>query len=280
MNKTNIVNDCPVGINDKKANHTYSAFEKKTYYSTTTKSYRPVNILLPADYEAEKKYPVLYFLHGIFGNEDSMIGPENGAIYMPANLAQLGTVREMIIVCPNIYAQDKEGVTEGFHQEYFHGYNNFIKDLINDLMPYMEQNYSIATGRENTALCGFSMGGRTALYIGFSRPELFGYIGAFSPAPGVVPGKDSNTTHFGLFSENEFRIQNPDDTPYLTYISCGTKDSVVTTFPKSYHDILTRNNQPHVWVEVSEADHDDRAIRAGLYHFLSYASEVRNKKFS
>lgn len=279
MNKTSIVKDCPAGLNAPNKNQTYSTFEKKSYYSTTTKSYRPVNILLPSGYTPEKKYPVLYFLHGIFGNEDSMIGAENGAVYMPANLAKQGVIQEMIIVCPNIYAQDKKDVVEGFHQEYFHGYNNFINDLINDLMPYMKQNYSIATGRANTALCGFSMGGRTALYIGFSKPELFGYIGAFSPAPGVVPSKDEKATHIGLFSKDEFRIQNPEDTPYVTFISCGTKDSVVTTFPESYHDILSHNNQPHVWVEVTEADHDDRAIRTGLYYFLNYASEIRHKNF-
>lgn len=271
MKKMNLADDCPKEVNERKSNVTYRSFIKKQYYSTTTKSDRPVNIILPPNYTSEKQYPVMYFLHGIFGNEDSMIEPCNGAVYMPTNLAMEHMAKEMIIVCPNIYAQDMPNIEQGFHQDYFHGYDNFIHDLIQDLMPYMEREYSIATGRDNTAVCGFSMGGRTALYIVYSRPDLFGYVGAFSPAPGVVPSQDANAKHIGLFEEKEFRIQEAQEAPYVTLISCGTKDSVVGTFPKSYHNILTANEQPHVWIEIPDADHDDRAVRTGLYNFLCAA---------
>lgn len=268
------IDDCPVGTNDKKPGISYGAFHKITYYSRTTHSDRQANILLPPDYSPARKYPVLYFLHGIFCDEDSLTSASNGAVYMPVNLALEGKIKEMIIVCPNIYAQDEPDIKPGFYNAYFHGYNNFMYDLINDLMPFMEQHYSVAPGRENTAVCGFSMGGRTALYIVFKRPDLFGYVGAFSPAPGVVPGKDQNAVHTGLFSEDGFRIQDEHHTPFVTLISCGTKDSVVCQFPKTYHDILTKNSQPHHWIEVPDADHDDRAIRTGLYAFISLVFQV------
>lgn len=271
MKKLNVKTDCPSDISSTKPGVAYGSFTKKTYYSTTTRCNRPVNILLPANYNPAKKYPVMYVLHGIMGNEDSMIG---GGIALPAisaNLAANNMAKEMIIVCPNIYATSNPNAPQGFDQTTFDAYNNFINDLTIDLMPYIAKNYSILTGRDNTALCGFSMGGRTALYIGYSKPELFGYVGAFSPAPGVTPGQDFSGFHPGLFQENDFRIKNENDTPYVTLISCGTSDSVVGQFPKSYHEILTRNNQPHVWFEVPGADHDDRAIRAGFYNFASAA---------
>ena len=138
-------------------------------------------------------------------------------------------------------------------------------------MPYVEQNYSVLTGKENTGLCGFSMGGRNSLYIGYKRPDLFGYVGAFSPAPGVTPGDDFSGHHPGLFQESEFRTDVP---PFVTLVSCGTNDSVVGTFPKSYHEILTTNGQEHIWFEVPGADHDDKAIAAGLYNYLSTAFGV------
>ncbi len=276
MKKMNLVKECPKECNEPYDYVTYRSFMKKQYYSSTTGQIRPVNILLPPNYTSKKKYPVLYFLHGIFGNEDSMIVPENGAVYMPVNLAKKNCAKEMIIVCPNIYAQDKPNIEPGFHQDYFHGYNNFIHDLTKDLMPYIEQEYSVARGRDNTALCGFSMGGRTALYIGYTLPQLFGYIGAFSPAPGIVPCEDANAKHIGLFSEEKFRITDSKFTPYVTFISCGTKDSVVGNFPKRYHEILLKNEQPHVWLEVPEADHDDKAIRTGLYHFICAAFGILN----
>ena len=272
MAKMNVVNKCPAGYDQKKAGIQYGSATKKTYYSTTTGSNRSCNVFLPANYDSSKKYPVLYLLHGIMGNEDSMLG---NAIEIPTNLAAEGKAKEMIIVLPNEYAPAPGTAVEaGFNQAYFDGYDNFINDLTNDLMPYIEKNYSVATGRENTAICGFSMGGRNALYIGYSRPDLFGYVGAFSPAPGVTPGNDFSGYHKGLFQESEFRIKDERYVPYVTFISCGTNDSVVGTFPKSYHDILTTNNQPHVWVEVPGADHDNVAIAAGYYNFVSAAFGV------
>lgn len=272
-----IIFDCPSGINNKREGIQYGKFNKISYFSSTTNSERNANILLPNNYSEDIKYPVVYFLHGIFGNEDSMTGSGNGAVYMPANLALDNEMKELIIVCPNIYAQDKEGIKPGFHDDYFHGYDNFINELINDLMPYIAEHYSIATERENTAVCGFSMGGRTSLYIGFKRPDLFGYIGAFSPAPGVVPGTDKNAVHSGLFLEEEFVIQDKENMPYVTIISCGTKDNAVGSFPALYHEILEKNAHPHIWIEVPDADHDERAIRTGLYSFMINAFGINSK---
>lgn len=272
MAKLNVVNTCPSGYDQQKAGVQYPTVTKKTYYSTTTGTNRQFNIFLPANYSTSKKYPVLYLLHGIMGNEDSMLG---NAAAIPANLAAEGKAKEMIIVLPNEYAPAPgTEVAAGFNQAYFDGYDNFINDLTKDLMPYIEKNYSVATGRENTAIAGFSMGGRNALYIGYSRPDLFGYVGAFSPAPGVTPGQDFSGYHKGLFSEADFRIKDERYVPYVTLISCGTSDSVVGTFPKSYHEILTRNNQPHIWFEVPGADHNDTAIAAGYYNFCSAAFGV------
>ena len=54
-------------------------------------------------------------------------------------------------------------------------------------MAWLKKNFSILEGRENTAITGFSMGGREALAIGLAHPELFAYIGAIAPAPGLTP---------------------------------------------------------------------------------------------
>jgi endo-1,4-beta-xylanase len=273
MAKLNVVNTCPSGADQKKGGVQYGSTTKKTYYSTTTGGNRKCNVILPANYSSSKKYPVMYVLHGIGGNEDSMIG--DNIVAIPANLAAQGKAKEFIIVCPDQYAPAPGTATSfAFNQAYFDGYDNFINDLTKDLMPYIEKNYSVATGRENTAICGFSMGGRNALYIGYARPDLFGYVGAFSPAPGVTPGNDFSGMHKGLFSESDFRIKDERYVPYVTLIACGTNDSVVGTFPKSYHEILTRNNQPHVWFEVPGADHDNNAINAGYYNFCSAAFGV------
>jgi len=274
MSKLQVVTSCPSEAMATQPGVEYPTPEKVTYHSTTTNTDRQMNIILPAGYDKSKKYPVLYLLHGIMGNEDSMLDTTMGAIPIPANLAKEGKAKEMIIVLPNEYAPEPgKEVEPAFNQDYFDGYNNFINDLVDNIMPYMEANYSILTGRENTAVCGFSMGGRNSLYIGYKRPDLFGYVGAFSPAPGVTPGTDFSGYHPGLFTEDEFRTE---PAPIVTLISCGTSDSVVGQFPKSYHEILTRNNQEHIWFEVPGADHDGVAVSAGFYNFISAAFGALN----
>jgi len=269
MKKLNVVNTCPEEVRNKQAGKEYPTPQKITYHSTTTETDRQMNVVLPLDYSEDKKYPVLYYLHGIMGDEDSMLDEGAGAIAIQTNLLNEGKAKDMIIVFPNEYAPAPgTEVPADFTPEYFSGYDNFLNELVNDIMPYMEEHYSIATGKDNTALCGFSMGGRNTLYIGYKRSDLFGYIGAFSPAPGVTPGDDTSGHHPGLFTEEEFRSDNP---PFVTLISCGTNDSAVGEFPKSYHEILTKNNQQHIWFEIPGADHDNNAISAGYYNFIQTA---------
>ena len=102
------------------------------------------------------------------------------------NLLKDGKAKEMIIVSPNIFCSKEMVSCTGMDLKNCLAYDNFINELVNDLMPAIEENYSVAKGRENTAITGFSMGGRESLFIGITRPDLFSYIGAVCPAPGLV----------------------------------------------------------------------------------------------
>ena len=209
-------------------------------------------------------------LHGIFGNEHSMLDGNNKLIEISANLAAEGKAKEMLIVLPDMFAKTDANQQPALNQESMLVYDNFINDLTNDLMPFIEENYSVLTGRENQAIAGFSMGGREALYIGFTRPDLFGYVLAIAPAPGLTPGTDWAMAHPGQMQEDDLKIKNINDTPYLIMLCSGTNDSVVGTFPKSYHNIMEKNEVNHIWYEINGANHDNRAIRSGLYNFFRY----------
>lgn len=270
MSNIEITEDCPPSVSEKRDDVTYGTVVHKTYDSTTTGLTRGVNIILPANYNETKKYPVLYLLHGIGGNEFALLNDANSNIVqLIGNLISEGEAAEMIVVLPNIFATTVVGKTAGFDKETVDAYDNFIYDLTKDLMPYIEENYSILQGRENQAIAGFSMGGREAIYIGFTRPDLFGYVTGIAPAPGLTPGKDWAMEHPGQLEEDELVIQDSNYIPYVIMICCGTKDGVVGSFPKSYHDILTNNGVKHIWFEVPEADHDGKAIRSGLYNFCT-----------
>ena len=260
----------PAEYTKKKSDVSYGEIITTTYYSTTCGRDKNVIIALPAGYTEEKVYPVTYVLHGVGGSEKDMIGNgSNGVYVIAANLAAEGKAKEMILVFPNMYSSATQASFSGIDHENMAAYDNFVNDMANDLMPFINENYSTATGRENTAVVGFSMGGRESLCLGFSRPDLFGYVGAIAPAPGLTPGKDMFLDHIGTFKEEELVFA--EDSPYFLMICSGDKDSVVGKFPLSYHNILTTNEVSHIWWEIPGSNHGDPAISSGLYNFCRAA---------
>lgn len=260
---------CPNIFEATRGNVDYGEFTHGTYYSETCKLERGYSILLPADYSTDKKYPVLYLLHGIFGDEYSFSGDKDNKIReIVGNMSADGLIAETIVVCPNMYATSDPEQKPGFNSASVLPYDNFINDLINDLMPHIEKEYQVLTGRENTYLAGFSMGGRETIFITLKRPELFGYVCAISAAPGIVPTKDKFMSHDGQIAENEMKFEDGAVTPEVFIVCCGTRDSVVGTYPKQYHELLEANGADHIWYEITGADHDNNAIKSGLFNLL------------
>ena len=260
---------CPATIETTRSDVEYGEFTHGTYYSETCGLERGYSILLPADYNSDKQYPVLYLLHGIFGDEYSFSQDGNNKIKeIVGNMAADGYIEETIIVCPNMYASSDPDQKPAFDTESCLPYDNFINDLVNDLMPHIESEYSVLTGRENTYLAGFSMGGRETIYITLQRPELFGYVCAISAAPGIVPTTDKFMTHEGMIEESQMKFADDAVIPEAFIICCGSSDSVVGTYPKQYHEILEKNGSDHIWYEITGADHDNTAIKSGLFNLF------------
>ena len=240
---------------------TYGEIKSGTYYSTTCKREKPYRILLPAGYEESKKYPVLYVMHGYWENQDRMIIKGNGTMYtrqIIGNAIAAGEAKDMIVVFPYIYSSDTQDSCSGMDDFNNAAYDNFINDLTKDLMPHIESTYSVKTGRENTAITGFSMGGRESLLIGMQRSDLFGYVGAICPAPGVT----------GAFSWDAGKE------PYLVYITAGGNDTVVYDTPRPYHENFEKNGVPHIWHYYEAGYHGDNSIHAHLYNFCRFVFQA------
>ena len=252
--------DPPAGFDANNPDVTYGKTLLRTYPSATTGTKRRVMILLPPDYTEEKQYPVLYLLHGIGGDENEWAGGR--PTWVIGNLIAAGEAPEMIVVMPNIRARanDKANASDMYQPSHFEAFDNFINDLRDDLMPYMKENFAIAEGRENTAVAGLSMGGREALYIGLSMPETFGYVGAFCPAPGVLP----YNVEKGLFQPADFKAAEGLESYIL--INAGKTDGVVGTWPKTYADTLEANGTAATFY-VTDGGHDFRVWKHGLYNF-------------
>ena len=243
-----------------------------TYPSKTTGADRLCHVILPAGYSAEKTYPVLYLLHGIGGDHNEWLG--GNPLEVVGTLAGKGEAAEMIVVIPNVRAMKEDAVPkEIFRPECIAAFDNFINDLRDDLMPFIKANYSIKTGRENTAVAGLSMGGRESLFIGFSMPETFGYIGAFSPAPGLLPlsfpdtGDHPNRPAFpSQFTEDDLAVKDGVPAPTLLMMCNGEQDEIVKLCTAGYEAALNKNGVEHLYYTMP-GGHDFGVWKNGLYHF-------------
>ncbi len=134
----------------------------KTFYSQVLDHEVGYNIYLPHGYiDSEKKYSVVYHIHGWTGNESSEIWP----------LERVYKNREAITVFINAISPK---------DNYFDALLQIESILIDDVIPYIDGHYRTDMTRENRMLSGFSMGGNMAFYYGVKHPELFGSITAYA----------------------------------------------------------------------------------------------------
>ena len=80
MREIRILDDCPIDVYEVRENMKYGIIEHQTYRSRTTGLERGVSVLLPGEYDGTVKYPVMYLLHGIFGDEYSLSGDSNNRL--------------------------------------------------------------------------------------------------------------------------------------------------------------------------------------------------------
>ena len=153
------------------------------YYSKSLGGTNNAVVYLPPNYmmDMQKKYPVFYLISGTTDTEEVYykVGRVN---YILDNLLADKAAKEMIIVLPygnpNKFLPAKpEG--NGMPQTRFGG-DVFSKDLINDLMPYIEKNYRTINNRDHRAIGGFSRGGNQALFNGLSNLDKFSYLCSYS----------------------------------------------------------------------------------------------------
>lgn len=259
-----ITYDVPSGFDEKQDGVAYGKAVRESYFSDTTGKYRKVNIILPPDYTEEKEYPVLYLLHGIGGDENEWL--DGNPAYVVGNLVAEGLAKDMIIVIPNCRARANDAATTEFSLEHYKAFDNFINDLRDNLMPYMEDNYSIATGRKNTAIAGLSMGGRESLNIGLHMPETFGYIAAFSPGFGVFAYEANGVKEDGLFTEETFRLPEEYKDHTLLMLNNGISEGGENALGGQCHKVFEKNEIPHLFY-VTEGGHDFKVWKHGLYNF-------------
>jgi len=175
-----IPGDPPLLSEVQKVPHGYVTY--MYYKSKSLDLIRPVLIYTPPDYNNNnEKYPVLYLIHGMTDTEETWFKVGRVNVILDNMIAQ-GMAKPMIIVMP--YANPLPALKENNGKIDMNVLNTdyFSKDLINDVIPFIQSNYRVYTDSFNRAIAGFSLGGRQTLAAGLGNPDKFAWVCAFSPA--------------------------------------------------------------------------------------------------
>jgi len=242
----------PEGFDKPREGIAHGKIEKVEYNSTTVGNQRKTLVYLPPGYSTDTKYPVLYLLHGIGGDEEEWHRNGHPEIILDNLIADRKAV-PMIVVLPNGRAQPDDRA-RGNVMATAPAFAKFEQDLLKDLIPFIESKYSVKTNRESRALAGLSMGGGQSLNFGLAHLDTFAWIGGFSSAPNTEPP--------------EQLVPDPAKTAQrlkLLWISCGDRDGLIYISQRT-HAYLKEKNVPHVW-HVDSGAHDFRVWKNDLYLF-------------
>lgn len=246
----------PAGFSDERPGIARGRVEEFSYDSAVTGTRRKANVYLPAGYSSGRRYPVLYLLHGIAGNQDEWRGYVHAHAILDNLIADGGAV-SMIIVMPNGRAlpDDRPPPADRvFTPEHVAGFAKFDRDLLESLIPAIDKKYSTFADRKERAIAGLSMGGGQALTIGLGHLDTFAWVGGFSSAPNTRPAVELLSDP--ALASHQLR---------LLYLSCGNRDGLINV-SQDFHRYLKQHNVPHVW-NVDEYGHERESWADNLYHF-------------
>ena len=194
------------------------------YYTSKRLGFdRPMCVYTPPGYNPAEstKYPVLYLIHGMTDTYETWfkVGKMNNIL---DNLIAQGQAEPMIVVMP--YANPyPEMILRGLAQAYDAMNTEIVvREIIDEVMPYIEANYKVQADADHRAVAGFSLGGRQALATGIGNPDKFHYVCAFAPA--IFNGEWNSNFDNGTYAAPDAINSNLK----LLWVSCGIDDGLVT----------------------------------------------------
>jgi enterochelin esterase-like enzyme len=244
----------PTGFDGVRQGIVRGKLDTISYSSKTVGVNRKALVYTPPGYKKSQKYPVLYLLHGIGGDEKEWLNGANVPVVLD-NLYADKKLAPMIVVMPNGRAmKDDRAKGNIFDSLKIKAFATFEKDLLNDLIPFIEKKYSVLKDKEHRAIAGLSMGGGQSLNFGLANLDKFAWVGGFSSAPNTKKPEE-------LVPDPEAAQQKLK----LLWISCGDADGLIG-FSKRTHDYFFRKGVPHIYY-VEPGGHDFNVWKNDLYMF-------------
>lgn len=241
------------------------------FESKLNKEVLPYIVILPPDYfETDTKYPVLYLMHGLFGNFENWTAL--------TNLTEYAKDYEFIIVCPdgkNSWYSDNPNLENHFFESY----------IFDEIIPDVESRFRVESRRDSRAVGGLSMGGYGAFKFAFRKPELFCCAASMSGAfdiPNFLANEENKWFELHPYIAEAFadlskEAVEHEDVFYLAetfpakkneylpefYFDCGQQDSFIS-INRDFSKLLTKRNIPHKFQEIPgghDWDYWDKRIK-------------------
>ena len=228
------------------------------YNSPSLQMNRRMVVYTPAGYEKGRgKYPVLYLLHGMGGDETAWLDFGRAAQILDNLIAQ-GKAEPMIVVMPNGNPSQEAAPLEnsnGYNLPLFYlpkTMDGTFEESFKDIVSYVDRTYRTVRKKSGRAIAGLSMGGFHSLYISANYPELFGAVGLFSPAVSVQEESKDNNIYRDIDLKWKAQMEK---NPPLYWIGIGKVDPLyndvaslrkkfdICSYPYTYYE----SGGGHVW---------------------------------
>jgi endo-1,4-beta-xylanase len=242
-----------------------SGAKYRTFSSKSAGGEVSYHIYLPPQYDEQpsRSFPVIYWLHGLGGNQRGGTGTFGK---QAADAMRDGSLPPVIVVFVN-------GMVSGFYVDWANNKRPIESVIIKDLIPHIDATYRTIAKREARAIEGYSMGGWGAAHLGFKYPELFGTVvvdaGALLTEMG---GPNLASIYEGAFANDKDRFNAEHPTQLVTKnadqirgqqnirVGCGGDDGLLPR-NRNLHELLTKLNIDHEYEVVDGVAHN-----AGLYY--------------
>lgn len=214
---------------------------------------RRMTVYTPAGYETGgKRYPVLYLLHGMGGDEEAWISLGRTAQILDNLIAQ-GKAKPMIVVMPNGNASQEAAPGESSRgmvpptMQLPKTMEGSYEQAFPEIVKFIDKNYRTVKSKSGRAIAGLSMGGFHSLHISKQYPDMFNYVGLFSAA--IMPNKEASSPIYENM-EGKLKVQF-DKNPALYWIAIGKTDFLYKA-NEEYRKLLDKKGYKYTYYESDE----------------------------
>ena len=214
---------------------------------------RRMTVYTPAGYETSgKRYPVLYLLHGMGGDEEAWISLGRTAPILDNLIAQ-GKAKPMIVVMPNGNASQEAAPGESSRgmvpptMQLPKTMEGSYEQAFPEIVKFIDKNYRTIKSKSGRAIAGLSMGGFHSLHISKQYPDMFNYIGLFSAA--IMPNKEVSSPIYENMG-GKLKVQF-DKNPALYWIAIGKTDFLYKA-NEEYRKLLDEKGYKYTYYESDE----------------------------